>query len=160
MEEKTKENTGKALGRIASGVFVVTLGDEQDRDGMLATWIGQCAFDPPAVTVCVKKERPILGKLSKGSKFIINVLGKKNNPLFKNFAKPFSEDFDRFNGLSVEQCDAGPILKDSVSYLACTVIGEADAGDHVVVVAQISCGSLLDSDQEPMVHLRNSGFQY
>jgi len=160
VEENTKENIGKALGRIASGVFIVTLGKPEDRDGMLATWIGQSAFEPPIITISVKKERPILAKLALGNAFVVNVLGKKNNNIFKNFAKPYSEDVDRFAGLSVDEKDAGPVLTEAVSFMACTVIGHADAGDHVLVIGQIVDGALLNADQEPMVHFRNNGFQY
>lgn len=160
VDENTKEGIAKALGRIASGVFIVTLGNSEERDGMLATWIGQCAFEPPIITVGVKQERPILSKLNTGSLFVVNVLGKKNNHIFKNFAKPYAPDVDRFADLSVSDKHAGPVLNDALAYMSCTVIGQAPAGDHVLVLAQLMDGALLNGDQEPMVHLRSNGFQY
>jgi flavin reductase (DIM6/NTAB) family NADH-FMN oxidoreductase RutF len=42
----------------------------------------------------------------------------------------------------------------------CTVLSHADAGDHVLIVSQVDDGATLRSDDEPMVHLRKSGFQY
>jgi len=157
---KTKENVGSALSRIPSGVYVVTVGSGKERDGMLATWINQAAFEPPMVTVAVKKERPILAKLQVGAQFVVNVLGKKNMDIFKNFAKPHSEDLDRFAGLNVVDTSAGPQFSDAISYMNCKVVTLADAGDHVVVVAQVDDGALLRADDEPMVHLRKNGFQY
>lgn len=158
-EKTNTENLGKALGRVASGVYVITLSDGA-RDGMMATFIGQVAFEPPMITVAVKRDRPILPKLKPGAEFVVNVLGKKNTEVFKNFARPFTEGLDRFAGLSVRDEAAGPVLSDCVSYVACKVASQAEAGDHIVVLAEVRGGALLDGEQEPMVHLRKSGFQY
>ncbi|HEY9775287.1 MAG TPA: flavin reductase family protein [Planktothrix sp.] len=154
------ENLGKALGRVASGVYVVTLTEKSERDGMLATFIGQVAFEPPMVSIAVKRERPILPKLPAGAKFAVNVLGKKNTEIFKHFAKPFAEGVDRFAGLRVEDKPTGPVLSECVSYIGCRVISQAEAGDHIVVLAEVIEGAMLDGEQEPMVHLRKNGFQY
>jgi flavin reductase (DIM6/NTAB) family NADH-FMN oxidoreductase RutF len=154
------ESLGKALGRLASGVYVITLAEGSERDGMLATFIGQVAFEPPMISVAVKRDRPILAKLTPASRFNVNVLGKKNNDIFKNFAKPFAEDLDRFSGLKVEDKSGGPVLLECVSYVGCRLVSVAEAGDHSVVLAEVVEGAMLDGEQEPMVHLRKSGFQY
>jgi flavin reductase (DIM6/NTAB) family NADH-FMN oxidoreductase RutF len=162
LTQKNKEAIGKALGRIASGVYIVTVGQGDEKDGMLATWLSQVAFEPPIVSIVVKKERPILSKLSFGSKLIVNVLGKGNMEIFKKFAKPFAsiaEGMSRFDGLSVADNSDGPVLSDSVAFLSCSVLTQTAAGDHIVVLAQVLDGALLNAD-EPMVHLRSNGFQY
>jgi len=58
-------------------VYIVTVGQGDEKDGMLATWVSQVAFEPPILSIVVKKERPILSKLSFGSKLIVNVLGRE-----------------------------------------------------------------------------------
>ena len=55
-----KQTVGKALGRIPSGVFVLTAVHENRRDAMLASWVQQVGFDPPAVSIAVAKGRPIV----------------------------------------------------------------------------------------------------
>lgn len=155
-----KEAIGKAIGRIASGVFIVTVGNEQDRDGMLTTWIGQAAFEPPILTVVVNKERPIMARLGKGAKCVINVLGKQNMDVFKAFAKPYSEGLNRFADLAVTSHEAGPVLSQTIAFMAGTVQDHAESGDHVVVLLKIEDGDVLKTDDEPMVHLRKSAFQY
>lgn len=155
-----KEAIGKAIGRIASGVYIVTVGDEQERDGMLTTWIAQAAFQPPMVSIVVNKERPILTRLSEGSKCVVNVLGKQNMDVFKAFAKPYSEKLDRFAELEVRANPAGPVLSQTIAYMTGTVRAHASAGDHVVVLVEVEDGELLKTDDEPMVHLRKNGFQY
>lgn len=159
IDQTVKENLGKALGRIASGVYVVTLERGGTRDGMLCTFIGQVGFEPAMVSIAVKKERPILSSMEPGSGFVLNVLGKNNMDLFKTFAKPFSEGQDRFADLALKNSSNGPILADALSTMECSVKSHTEAGDHVVVLAEVVAGELLN-EQEPMIHLRKNGFQY
>jgi flavin reductase (DIM6/NTAB) family NADH-FMN oxidoreductase RutF len=160
--ELNKESIGKALGRIASGVYIVTVGQAENREGMLATWISQVAFEPPILSVVVKRDRPILLRMAIGAPIVVNVLGKKNLDIFKNFAKPQTvgaEPLDRFAGLNVIANAAGPVLGDSVAFLTGSVLSTVESGDHVIVLVQVEGGSMLQPD-EPMVHLRSNGFQY
>ena len=50
---KNKKQVGKALGRVASGLYVVTTKFEDKEDAVLASWVNQCSFDPPAVTIAL-----------------------------------------------------------------------------------------------------------
>ncbi|MBC8108463.1 MAG: hypothetical protein H7Z14_17895, partial [Anaerolineae bacterium] len=47
--DEQKLPIGKALGRIPSGVFVLTAAHAGERMAMLASWVQQAAFEPPAI---------------------------------------------------------------------------------------------------------------
>lgn len=161
VDEKTKEKIGPALGKLASGVHIVTVSDDTGNDGMLATWISQASFAPPMVCVAVNKERAIYSKLKEGAQFGINVLSKDNMDIFKSFAKPHEDGLDRFEGLDLcEEVNGPPAFKKAVSYMKCTVKSVAAAGDHDVVIAEVEDGMLFNQDAEPMTHVRKNGFQY
>lgn len=156
-----KEAVGRAIGRIPSGVHIVTVDRNGERDGLMTSWISQAAFEPPMISFAVKKGRPILSKLADETTFAVNVLSKNNMDIYKNFAKPFSPDLNRFEGLKVEVDQKGnPYFTDAVAYMSCVVRGRIEAGDHFVLVAEIVGGAGLQIEQEPMVHLRKNGFQY
>lgn len=158
-----KESVGRALGRVASGVYIVTMNIYGEQHGLLATWVAQCAFDPPMVSVAFNKERKIINSIAKDSLFTLNVLSKSNMDIFKAFARPAGdkEIDDRFDGLKVDSTNAeGPIFPDAVSFVSCKVIQTVSTGDHVVALAQVIDGRMLDGEAEPMVHLRKSAFQY
>lgn len=160
-EPMNKEQLGRAIGRIVSGVYVVTLARNGRREGMLTTFLTQTGFAPPMLALAVKKERPILQDLTNTSSFAVNVLSKKNMDIFKNFAKPYAEGLDRFENLSVELDEFdNPIFKESVAWLACTVQGQLESGDHLVIVGEIIGGAAINLENEPMVHLRSNGFNY
>lgn len=153
-----KEKVGPALGRIASGVYIVTVGGKDDRDGMLATWICQSGFAPPSVVLAVNKEREILKRLAVGANCTVNVLSKSNMDIFKAFAKPHNEG--KFEGLDLLEGTPCPVFSDCISYLQLLIKSCTDAGDHIVLVGEVLDGAVLNGDGEPMVHLRKNGFQY
>jgi flavin reductase (DIM6/NTAB) family NADH-FMN oxidoreductase RutF len=156
-----KEQIGSAIGRLTSGVYVITLECNGEPEGILMTWIGQAAFEPPMISIAVKRERPILEHLQKGAKFTVNVLSKKNMDVFKNFAKPHLPAAERFAGLTLlEKESFGPVFASSVAYMDCSVSGAHEAGDHYLIVCEVVAGEVLDTTSEPMSHLRKNGFQY
>jgi len=160
-ETANKEQLSRAIGRIASGVYIVTSILDGQRDGMLTTFLSQTAFEPPMLVFAVKKERPILKELADGHNFAVNVLSKNNMDIFKNFAKPYTEGLDRFENLAVEKDEFGsPIFPEAVAYLSCVTRKHVESGDHVLIIGEILAGSLLQGDNEPMVHLRKNGFGY
>ena len=160
IDEGTKEVLGKALGRISNGVYIATVTHEDQREGMLATWVAQAAFNPPMLTIAVNRERHILRSLKPGTRFTLNVMKKTNNDLFKAFVKPVQPGDDRFAGLNLaDKATGGPVFADALAYLDCSIKEQVEAGDHIVVLAEISGGELLNED-EPMLHTRKNGFQY
>jgi flavin reductase (DIM6/NTAB) family NADH-FMN oxidoreductase RutF len=156
-----KDNLGKALGRVASGVYIVTMTEGSQKQGLLATWIAQAGFEPPQVTVAVNKQRPMVESLEKGAKFTINILSKKNMDVFKAFAGPAKDGVDRFEGLELKaEGPAGPVFAQSHAHLDCEVSHVVKLTDHVIVVGTVFNGEVLDAEAEPMIHLRKNGFQY
>lgn len=156
-----KEGIARAIGRIPSGVFIVTLERMGQRDGFMASWINQAAFDPPMISVAIKKGRHILELMGIGASFAVNVLSKQNMDIYKAFVRPYEEGMDRFAGLELcEPAGASPVFARSVAYMDCTTRTMVEAGDHVLVLGQVVGGGLINGDNEPMVHLRSNGFQY
>lgn len=158
---ENRQSIGKAIGRIASGVYVVTTERNGERDGLLASWVNQAAFEPPMLSVAVQKSRHLLELLGVGQHFTLNILSKDNANLFKNFAKPYQPGMDRFEGVTLSpNGQGGPVIADSIAYLDCVTRTLVEAGDHVLVVGEIIAGGMLRADAEPMIHLRKNGFQY
>jgi flavin reductase (DIM6/NTAB) family NADH-FMN oxidoreductase RutF len=154
-----KEKIGPAIGRLASGVYIVTVSVDGNADGMLATWITQAGFEPPSLVVSVNKQRDILQSMKLGDKFTINVLSNRNMDIFKAFAKP--NNSAKFDGLAIKEgTGAGPVFAEAVSYIDLLVKSINEAGDHQLIVGEVIDGELLNGQDEPMTHLRKDGFKY
>src|SRR6266545_4365293 len=83
------ESLAAALGRIPSGLFVLTLRHGENETGMLASWVQQCSFDPPQVSVGVNKQRDVLEWLLDGAPFVLNVIPEGGEALVAHFGKGF-----------------------------------------------------------------------
>lgn len=149
-----------ALGRIPSGLFILTARHGSHETGMLASWVQQCSFEPPLVSVAVNRERYLIDWLKPGSAFAVNVLGEGQKELLKHFSKGFPPEVPAFTGLHVLRTDEGATaLKDAHAYLVCEVEARVDAGDHVLVIGKVIAGRVLH-DAKPTVHVRKNGLHY
>ena len=154
---KNKKQVGKALGRVASGLFVVTAKCEDKEDAVLASWVNQCSFDPPAVTIALGVMRAARLLVEGSGAFIVNVLPKDDMTLLKHFSRP-PEDI--FKGVKTRKGLEGiRILSDAVSYLECEVVQAIQSGDHVLYVGEIVGGKTLKGG-DPYTHIRDNGFNY
>ena len=151
-----------ALGRIPSGLFVVTWRAGQRDHAMLASWVMQAGFAPPLVSVAVGTSRDLLAAVRAGTPFAVNVLAESQRSLLARFSKAPAEGDDPFAGLGVERTPAGvAVLADAAGWLECRPVGEAAAtgADHVVVLGRIEAASGRP-ETPPLVHLRRNGLKY
>lgn len=148
-----------ALGRVPSGVFVLTLAKDGAETGLLASWVQQCSFQPPRVSVAVKPGRHIATLLERGTRFALNILEDGQTEMVAHFGKGFAAGEDAFAGLDVESGDCGPVLTEALAVLHCEVVERISAGDHDLFISLVVAGRMLD-EGHPMVHVRKNGFHY
>ena len=150
-----------ALGRVPSGIFILTALHDGRSTGMLASWVQQAGFEPPMLTVAVRKDRYVAGWIDASGRFTLNQVASGDKTLLKHFGRGFDPEEPAFEGLALrEGASHGPILERALSYLACEVAGTVDGGDHRVYLARVVRGERLDHEPEPMIHLRKSGLHY
>ncbi len=155
-----KRQTMAALGRVPSGMFIVTARQGDAETGMLASWVQQCAFDPPHVSLALKRGRAVAAWLAPGATFVVNVLDDGQTDMIAHFGRGFDPGEPAFEGLEVERPGGGPpVLTEALAYLECRVTGSNSVGDHDVFFGQVVGGRLLN-DGQPMVHVRKSGAHY
>ena len=155
------DDTGSALGRIPSGIFILTTGCEGRSTGMLASWVQQAGFAPPMVTVAVRLDRYVADWIAASGKFTLNQVAAGNKALLKHFSRGFGPDDDAFAGIALhDDSPEGPILAGAMAYLRAEVTGSVDGGDHRIFLAAIVKGERLHPEAEPMIHLRKSGLHY
>ena len=152
---------GAALGRIPSGLYILTTGHGGRSTGMLASWVQQAGFEPLMVTVAVRRDRYAADWIAESGRFTLNQVAAGNKTLLKHFGRGFGPDDDAFAGVALREADpSGPILADAMAYLAAEVVGSIDGGDHRIFLAKAVKGERLDHEAEPMIHIRKSGLHY
>jgi flavin reductase (DIM6/NTAB) family NADH-FMN oxidoreductase RutF len=156
-----QQSVDQVLGRIPSGIFILTVGTGPRATGMLSSWVMQAGFDPPMVSVAVKLGRYVCDWLSEGQPFVLNIVGESQTMLMKHFAKGFEPGEPAFEGLEIKHCARGvPILKDALGHLECEPVRHIDSGDHRIFLAKAVRGKLHDTDSTPKVHIRKNGARY
>lgn len=157
-----KETVGAALGRMPSGLFIVTAGHGGEAQGMLASWVQQCGFSPPCVSVAVKKGRGLGALLHAGTPFAVHVLGEGQKQLLGHFGKGQPPGIEGFHTVGGHVPPGGPpLLPAALACLECVVLTRHDIGDHEMVVGQVRrARGPAQPDAKPWVHTRKNGFQY
>ncbi len=139
------------LGRFASGVTVVTTVDAEGHDyGMTVSAFSSVSLDPPLVLTCIAKDASVYAAFEAAPNFVINVLAEGQEALSRRFAGPI---WDRFAGIGYSRAENGAaILSDVLAWLEARVIARHDAGDHLILVAQVERGEL--NEHRPLLYYR------
>lgn len=149
-----------ALGRIPSGIFIVTVAQGGRETGMLASWVQQCSFKPPRLSLAVQPGREIVKLLTPESQIGINILESSQTDMVAHFGKGFALADDAFRGLEVtREAGKAPVLSESLAFLEGRLVSRCQAGDHDLFIVELSTGRLLDEGQ-PMIHIRKNGLHY
>ncbi|MGE3818218.1 MAG: flavin reductase family protein [Isosphaeraceae bacterium] len=161
--ESHRTPLGHALGRIPSGLYILSVRSGGTATGMLASWVQQAGFDPPMVTVAVARQRFVADWITASGRFTLSQLAQGSKPLLRHFAKGFGPNEPAFDGVPLREdstAEGGPVLADALGFLDAEVVGEVGSGDHRVFLGRVVAGRVFDSAPEPFVHLRGNGFHY
>jgi len=154
------EAISSVLGRIPSGVFILTARHGEQETGMLASWVMQAGFDPPMVSVAIRHGRYLADWLRSGTPFVLNILSEGQAKTLRHFGRGFAPGEEAFDGIDLRRTPEGlPVLASAIGHLVCEPTGSIDSGDHHVFLARVTSGSLA-SAAKPMVHVRKTGMKY
>lgn len=164
MDDALRKEIGTVLGRVPSGIYILTVGDGQGREtGMLCSWVQQAAFEPPLLTLALKQGRYVNDWLLQTRRALLNLVGESGKELLGHFGRGFKIDEPAFDGIELTRLPNGlPVLTDALGYLDCEVISQTTAADHVIYVLEVKAagaGEMLH-EERPMVHVRKNGFHY
>lgn len=152
---------GSALGRVPSGLYVLTARSGDRATGILASWVQQAGFHPPMLTVAVNRDRYIGDWIAASGRLALSQLATGSKALIRHFGRGFEPDTPAFEGLGLlQEAAGGPILEAAMAFLDAEVVGALAEGDHRLFLARIVGGRVLDSGLKPLLHVRANGFHY
>ena len=149
-----------AVGKIPSGLFIVTTVLDGRKEGYLGSWIQQASFSPMLINIAIRPGRPCFDAIKSHGRFCINVVGQKNGGLMKPFWNPNSTP-DPFAGLDTRATSRGNIIMNTaLAALECEFRSSVSPGDHEIVFAEVVEGHLLQPEDKSLTHVRRSGADY
>ncbi|RKX62566.1 MAG: flavin reductase [Thermodesulfobacteriota bacterium] len=137
---------------IPQGVFVITSKLNDKINGMTAAWVSQVSFRPRLLAVSIAPQRYTYEFIKNSKIFCINTLSKDQIDLAKHFGFKSGRSINKFENIpytySLKGC---PVLKDAIAYFECQVISECQAGDHMIIIGEITDHKILKETAEPLI---------
>lgn len=137
----------RVLGRLPTGVTVVTAHGPGGPTGMSANSLTSVSLDPPLILLCPAKTSTTWPMIRSAGRFCVNVMASHQETLCRQFARM---NVDRFDGVAFHHRESGPALDEAIAWLDASVDAEHDAGDHTIVVARVRALQAR-SDGSPLV---------
>lgn len=162
MDDAQRSAVASALGAIPSGRFVLTAAHEDRRLGVLVGWVQQVCFEPPMVSISIRKGTPIMPLISESRSFALCQLAADDRVLARKFGGQIDLGDDPFLGQQLIKplIPKLPILSAARSFLECELVCHMDVeGDHDLFVGTVRNAG-HHPPFEPAIHLRENGLEY
>ena len=122
-----------AMGNLATGLTVVTTSDGGRPHGTTLSGVMSLSMDPPMVLLSLARTSSLLGRLSRGGRFGVNVLAAHQDQVALRFA---TRVHDRFADIPWHD-DGAPRIDGSHAWVLADVASTVPAGDHVLVLGDV-----------------------
>ncbi|MBN9623319.1 MAG: flavin reductase [Actinobacteria bacterium] len=138
------------VGRLASGVTILTAHSQGHDFGMTASAVVSLSLEPPMMLACVHRKAPTRQAISDSGTFAINVLDENQAHIAERFGAPAD---DKFSGLELER-GAGevPVLAGALAHLECSVVEDVEGGTHSVFLAKVDLAEAREG--APLAYFR------
>ncbi|MEO1590672.1 MAG: flavin reductase family protein [Cyanobacteria bacterium J06632_22] len=157
LDEQAKKTM---LRKIPHGLYICGVKDGEEVNGFTASWVMQASFTPPLVVNCIKADSTSHAMVKNSGVFALSVLEDGQKTLAQNFFKPLRRVGNKFEDIEFYPGEETgcPVIKDSLGYVECRVIGTVEHGDHTVFVGEV-VGAAIHREGEPLL-LSSTGWNY
>lgn len=149
-----------ALGRVPSGLFIVTTAHAGKRAGYLASWAQQASFKPLIFSIACHPGRYPYQLIKPSARFGLNLIPENDKILIKKFARGHGPDEDPIAEVSFTEVNGVPLLSDAIGGAVFSVVSESRPGDHVIIFGEANAGRLWHDAAKPWIHVRQSALGY
>ncbi len=163
LQESRSQPALRALARVVGSLGVLSLrrgtGEQAIEGALVASWVSQAGFSPPAISLSVGRDQPLAELLQEGDVFALNLLASgRETRLLKSLARPLPPAPGQLADLAPQTGPAGqPLLGEALAWLEARVSLRVVCGDHWLLVAEVLAGRVLDPEGTTAVPQRRSG---
>lgn len=160
----------RAVGKIPSGIFVVSSELKTGQYAFIASWVQQVSFNPLLIALAFSKDRNQLTELLESGNLRLHILGQNSKSLIGKISKLAIPDLVKLGYIELAASlhpqsndpyqNMGIIIPSALATMDLKIISQVQPGDHVVVFAEVRSHLLLQSNDQPLFHTRASGYTY
>tara|TARA_B100000029_G_C17449979_1_gene914643 strand:- start:35 stop:508 length:474 start_codon:yes stop_codon:yes gene_type:complete len=148
----------EVLGMMTYGVYVLTTKVKDKYSAATVTWVSQASFDPPMISVCLKRNSGAYSLVKEKKEFILHMLSEEQKDVASNFFTSTELEDDKLNGEAFKLIDGLPVLNVAPSYIHCSVLETLEIGDHPLFLCEVDSVNLKNSVKP--LELRRTGWKY
>ena len=146
------------MGRFASGVTIMTTTASGRMHGMTVSAFASQSLDPLLILVSVERSTEMHKLVLASRAFAINILGERSEATARFFADNARLEGPEFvEGAYQLGVSGAPLLNEAIAYLEATVHSTLQAGDHSIIVGQVTALEVRH-DAQPLIYYR-SGYR-
>ncbi|MFY1634215.1 flavin reductase family protein [Solwaraspora sp. WMMB335] len=136
-----------AVRQIASGVAVLTVGTGPAMHGVTVSSLTAVSRDPLLIGLCLHRRSQFLSLLKTHRSFAVSVLDAAQAEPAKWFSNPDRPrgraQFDRVRW-QPDRISGAPLIVGALAWLSARLVRVVDAGDHELLLAEVTGGSAAD----------------
>lgn len=156
MDPKVKR---QVLRTFTYGLYAVSCVDAGEVNVFTANWLSQVSFDPPLLVLSVENMSKSLPMMLGSRVFTVNVLRSGDRELAGKLGKSALQHPDKLVGIGYDVGANGcPILHEALAWVACEVRHTAEAGDSLLIVAEVVDTGMLAEGQA--LTMAEAGFRH
>ncbi len=157
MDETAKK---QILRLFTYGLYAVTAREGEDVAAMTVNWATQVSFEPPLIAVSMERESRTRATAMRTGAFALCVFAAEQREQAGRLGRHSARVPDKCAGLAWQPGVATgcPILDGSLGALECRVVNTMEAGDSVIVLAEMVAAHTL-RDGAPLT-MQAAGFKH
>ncbi len=131
------EELRAVLGRVPSGVAVVTVGAGGQRLGLTVGSLVGLSLEPPLIAVAISRQAAMHELLREAGGFAVSILAAGQERLADHFARGVPP-IAMWDGIATEPGEFGaPLLAGAQGWLECRLFDELPVGTHTLFVGEV-----------------------
>ena len=156
MPDITPDEFRRVMGRLATGVTIVTTRAGDDVHGTTMSAVCSVSLHPQLVLVCVDHESDIHALIRESGVFAVNILHEGQAGLAAELSHKGTAELlaaHRLETLPHRTGESGaPLLEDSLAHVECRVENTIEAGDHTIYIGAVIAASVNPRADRPLLH--------
>jgi flavin reductase (DIM6/NTAB) family NADH-FMN oxidoreductase RutF len=152
----TPDQLRAVMRQWATGVALVTVGNEKHAHGMTVNSLTSISLEPPLILVSMERSTRTHRMALEFGHFAVTILHSHQRELSEIFAGRTSDNDDRFKGIETRTTPSGiPIPADSLGVLDCRIDRTITAGTHSVFFARVEYAQ-VSGDEPPLLYFNRA----
>lgn len=138
------------LGVFPTGVCLVTVADEGgEHRALTANSFAAVSLDPPLVLWSIQRTSEVYDAFVHSPRFAINFLHGEQEALSVRYAKKDDHIMAPAHYRPGE--NGAPVVEGALAYFECSVHDTVEAGDHTIIIGQVTQHRRADTSGQPLV---------